>query len=457
MKKQIKCSLYEHKEIDAIIYCIECRINMCNKCSLYHKGLLENHHLISINNENIETIFTGFCQELNHPNKLNYFCKSHNKLCCANCIAKIIQKGDGQHKDCEICIIEDISKEKKNKLKDNLGYLENISKEIEKTIEEIKQLFQKINNNKEELKLQVQKIFTRLRTKLNEREDILLNKIDEQFNKYYCDNNIIRESEKLPIKIKISLENGKSLNNEWDNNVIDKNNELNSKINDCIKIENNIKDIMTINETIKKIKDNNDIEFIFIPEEKDIDKFIETINQFGDIILFENNFFKFRESPKDKNNKLKYTLTGENKNILTKVEKQEWIGILSENVLERPKEYKWKIKILKNQNRWIRVGIVPKDYDINFSGNYNCGWCFYDYYHALYSGPPYNYDRKESNLSYIKNDVIIIVNTEKGTMKFIIDNVDKGDSFTNISFDKPYVPVIFLCGVNDSVEVTNLT
>lgn len=116
--------------------------------------------------------------------------------------------------------------------------------------------------------------------------------------------------------------------------------------------------------------------------------------------------------------------------------------------------YKWKIKILKNYNRWIRVGIVPKDYDINLSDNYSCGWCFYDYYHALYSGPPFNYKQKETNLSHIKNEIVIIVNTEKGTMKFVIDNVDKGDSFTNISFDQPYVPVVFLHGVNDSVEVT---
>ena len=456
-----KCNFKEHKEIDAIIYCNECRINMCNKCSLYHKGLFENHYLINLNNENIENIFTGFCQELNHPNKLNYFCKSHNKLCCANCIVKIVQKGDGQHKDCDVCTIEDISEEKKNKLKDNINYLENISKDIEKKIEEIKQLFQMINNNKEELKLQVQKIFTILRTKLNEREDELLNKIDEQYNKYCGDENIIKESEKLPNKIKISLEKGNLINNEWDNDNNDKNNELNSKINDCINIENNIKDILAINENIKKIKDNNEVNFIFIPEEKGINQFIEQINQFGDITAHENNYennhFKFRESPLDKNNKLKYTITGDNKNILTKIEKQEWIGILSENVLKKPKEYKWKIKILKNQHRWIRVGIVPKDYDINLSGNYSCGWCFYDYYHALYSGPPHNYNGKESNLSHITNEIFIVVNTEKGTMKFIIDKVDQGDSFTNISFDTPYVPIVFLYGLNDSVEVTVLT
>ena len=99
-----KCNFKEHKEIDAIMHCQECQINMCNKCSIYHKGLIENHHLINID-ENILNEFTGFCTEKNHPNKLNYFCKNHNKLCCANCIAKISDKGDGQHKDCNVCIL----------------------------------------------------------------------------------------------------------------------------------------------------------------------------------------------------------------------------------------------------------------------------------------------------------------------------------------------------------------
>ena len=153
-----KCNFKEHKEINAIIYCQECKINMCNKCSIYHKGLIENHHLININEKNDNT-FTGYCPELNHPNKLNYFCKNHNKLCCANCITKIKEKGDGQHKNCNVCIIENISEEKKNKLNENINYLEDLSKGLEKAIEDIKALLQKIDNDKEELKLQVQKIF----------------------------------------------------------------------------------------------------------------------------------------------------------------------------------------------------------------------------------------------------------------------------------------------------------
>ena len=450
MENQIpKCNFKEHKEINASVHCQECNINMCNKCSIYHKGLIENHHLLNFNKNNAN-IFTGFCEEINHPNKLNYFCKSHNKLCCANCIAKIVEKGDGQHKDCNVCTIENISEEKKNKLKENIIYLEDLSKSFEKSIEEIKDLFKKINNNKEELKLQIQKIFTKIRTKLNEREDELLKNIDEQFTKVYCDENIIKQNETLPKKIKTSLEKGKILVKDWD-----KSNDIISQINDCINIEKNIKDILLINENLKKIKNGEDIIFKFTQEEKGVNEFLEKISMFGGI-NYQNKgkYFLLRESPIDLNNNKKYIITGENKNIITKIEKDEWIGILCDDELIKPYIYKWKIKVLKNQCRNIRVGIVPKDYDINSSSNYNVGWCFYDYFCALYSGPPHNYNKKETNFSHIKDEIDIVVNTGKGTMKFIIDNVDKGDSYSDIPFDKPLIPVIFLYRVNDSIEIT---
>ena len=68
MEQTKKCSLEKHKEIDAIIYCPECRIYMYNKCENYHTSLFENHHLNQLKKD--EDIFTGYCQEKNHPNKL---------------------------------------------------------------------------------------------------------------------------------------------------------------------------------------------------------------------------------------------------------------------------------------------------------------------------------------------------------------------------------------------------
>ena len=111
MDKQRKCSLDEHKEIDAIIRCPKCEIYMCNKCEKTHSTLFKNHHPYQLNKD--EDIFTGYCQEENHPNKLIYFCKDHNQLCCAACLCKINKNGDGQHHDCNVCSIEDIKEEKK--------------------------------------------------------------------------------------------------------------------------------------------------------------------------------------------------------------------------------------------------------------------------------------------------------------------------------------------------------
>ena len=115
---QTKCSSEEHKEIDAISFCPECRIYMCNKCQNHHTPLFKNHHPYNLDKG--EEIFTGFCKEKNHSMKLEYFCKEHNQLCCAACIAKLNVKGDGQHKDCDVCDIKSIKDEKKNKLKENI-------------------------------------------------------------------------------------------------------------------------------------------------------------------------------------------------------------------------------------------------------------------------------------------------------------------------------------------------
>ena len=121
--------------------------------------------------KNIDEIFTGFCIEKNHVSKLEYFCITHNQLCCASCITKIKGNGNGQHTNCDVCHINDIKESKKNKLKENIKYLEDLSNTFEQSINVLKQIFEKINNNKEELKLNIQKIFTKIRNELNSRED----------------------------------------------------------------------------------------------------------------------------------------------------------------------------------------------------------------------------------------------------------------------------------------------
>ena len=443
MEIKIKCSSKDHLETNAIIYCIECKIYMCNKCEKIHSNLCPSHHPFNLD-KNINEIFTGFCKEIDHNGELKYYCKSHNQLCCAFCVVKIKGEGNGQHTDCEICFIKDIKDEKKEKLKENIKILENLSMTLEESINKLKIIIEKVNENKELLKSNIQKIFTKIRNTLNEREDELLLEVDKRFNDIYCNEDILRENEKLPNKIKLSLDKGKLIDKEWNNN------ELNIMINDCITIENNIKNINKINENIQKcgLESINNIKFI--PEEEDeCHSFLETIKKFGKICDLQ---FRFKQCPLNANENVKYTV--ENENIFTKNGKNGcWSCGMCQNSLQKSKEYKWKIRILKTKQKVIMVGVAPIDFDINISTFNTCGWYFYCYYSSLYSGPPYNYFNKGTNLSKVNNEIIIIMNMTKRTLKFIINNEDKGESYNDIPLDKPITPAFILHDLNDSVEI----
>ena len=442
--EQKKCSSKEHKEVNATIYCIECKVYMCNKCEKFHSNLLQNHHQYNID-KNINEIFTGFCMKDNHFIDFKYFCKTHNELTCPACIAKIKGDGFGQHFECNVCLIKDIKEEKKNKLKENIKILEDLSKTLDKSINEMKLIFDKINKNKEELIINVQKIFTKIRNTLNEREDKLILEINDTYNEIYIEEDIIKNSEKLPNKVKQSLDKGKLIDKEW------KDIELNSMINDCINIENNIQCINEINQNINKFNSNNNIKVEVIPKEEGINEFLENIKTFGKI---KSPLFKFKKCPSNANGNVKYTVSGENDNIYTKNGTTGyWTAALCEYELKKSKEYRWKIKILKSGSKYIMVGVAPIDFDINASSYSNCGWYMYCYNSSLYSGPPYKYSNKSVGLSGVKDEVIIVMNMSKRTLKFIINNEDKGEAYTDIPVEKPIVPIVIMHDANDSVEI----
>ena len=120
-------------------------------------------------------------------------------------------------------------------------------------------------------------MFTNIRNELNNREDELLFGSRQKFENKYFKEELIKESEKLPNKIKIALEKGKNIDKEYDKN------KLNLLINDCINIENSIKDINSINESIKKCNDLIDITIFFNLDEKEINQFISNIKKLGSL------------------------------------------------------------------------------------------------------------------------------------------------------------------------------
>jgi len=296
-----KCSLDDHKDIDAIYYCQECKISMCKKCENFHSNLFKNHHVISLDKD-INEIFTGLCTKPNHPLKLEYYCKSHNQLCCAACIAKVKNRWNGQHKDCEIYYIVKIKNSFKENIDKNVKKLEELSNKIEPTIKELKDIYEKINESKDKLKGEIQNIFTKIRTELNNREDKLYEEIETKYNELYFKEELIKESEKLPNLVKNTLENGKIRENDWDDENL-----LPKLIYDSINIENMIKNIndiyVKINDYISKKCTSIKLNLTNEEIEKGL---LNEIKSFGRIEIIEKKEFEKEEEHKPEECKPEY-------------------------------------------------------------------------------------------------------------------------------------------------------
>ena len=107
--------------------------------------------------------------------------------------------------------------------------------------------------------------------------------IDNKYDNIYFKEDIIKESEKLPNKIKKSIEKGKIIEKEWNDN------NLSSLINDCIIIENNINDINKINDNIIKSDTNIKSKIEYNVEEKEINNLIDSIQNLGKITCVCNS------------------------------------------------------------------------------------------------------------------------------------------------------------------------
>ena len=438
------CSLKDHNEIQAKIYCQDCKIYMCNKCEKIHSGLCLNHHSYNLY-ENVNELFTGLCKEENHNDELVFFCKAHNQLCCAKCIIKVNRKGYGQHMNCEICNIEDAKKDKKNALNENIKKLNKLSTSLKESTNKLKILFEAQNQNKEQLKMDIQKIFTKIRNTLNDREDQLLSEVD----KYFIKEDIIKEGEKLPNKIKIYLEKGELINKEWKDD-----NKLNFIINDCLNIENAVKDINNINESLKKFSDSNYTKKIkFFPEnDNNLNKYLEYIKNIGCISCSK---YIFKHCPENVEEARKFKISGENENIMTKTGNSgSYSGAICKEELEKGKIHRWKIRILKTKEYYIKIGITTTDFNYNCPFSDRCGWYYFCKDGSLHCGPPNSYSGKKTNLNKNKDEIIIVFDMIKRTLKFIIDNEDKGESYTDIPIDKPIFPSILLYEMDDSVEIS---
>ena len=444
MEGQKKCSHKKHSEINAISYCQECNLYLCNKCTNIHLEYLDTHHNYNIDKNNQDDIFTGICNEPNHTNKLEFYCKSHNKLCCVACLCKFKEKGNGQHSDCNVCSIENIMEEKKSKLAENIKKLEEFSEKIKESIKKLKEIFEKINEDKEKIKMNISKIFTKIREALNEREDKLLIDLDNVYEKTFFKEDLLKKGEKMPNQIIKNLEVGKKLNQEWDGD----NNKMIKNICGCINIENNIQNVIEINESIEQ-SNKKEINIQFFPGEEQISKFIENIKTFGEITDEYNFIFK------QGNN---YTVT-KNGLIATKDSDNRWdCVIIGDKEIPKNKISKWKIKINKGKsnifNTDIVIGIGPDPKKFKNNPYLEC-WSIASCGNMvkLYiKSKNINYNDHKENIK--AGDIIeVIIDRKLGNLSFALNDVNYGIACSEIPKDEELFPTVVLFEKGLEVEL----
>ena len=289
-----KCSRKDHLNVDANIFCQNCKTFLCKECEeTFHSKIFSNHEIKKLNNEK-ELLFLGICHESNHLSKFEYFCKTHNKLCCAKCITRIKDEKNGQHSECDICKLNDIKDSKEKKFKESFDKLEDISNDLDQSINKFDLFKIETNKEKENLKSKIKNVFLKLKHLLEERENQLLLELEKEYNKIFLDEKIIKENQKLPLKLKNSSElisSIREIENEED--------ELSSEINYYIEFEKDLNKINEIKEKINKCYSKK-INIFFQDNYKDLEN---EINNFGKIkIDNEPNFIKdnnFKVNPID--------------------------------------------------------------------------------------------------------------------------------------------------------------
>jgi len=295
--------------------------------------------------------------------------------------------------------------------------------------------------------MKISKIFTKIRSILNEREDQLLLELDQKFNDLYFKEDIIKKGEKMPNNIKTLIDKGKLLLNvEWNDE-----NKLIERINDCINIEENIKNIIEINQNIEK-KEIEKINIKFMPENEQNIEFIEHILKFGEIFNEGDDKFKFKFKPGNN-----YNITN-NDLIATKNSKNGFnCVIIGDKEIPKDRISKWKIKINKINKKCnydIYIGIGPN----SFKGDlYNECWSICrsrdeSKIELQMKDNESNYNNH--NEDFKEGDIIeVIVDRKKGNLSFAINDVNFGIACSDIPKNDILFPTIVLYEKGTSVEI----
>ena len=112
------------------------------------------------------------------------------------------------------------------------------------------------------------------------------------------------------------------------------------------------------------------------------------------------------------------------------------------------------------------LGVATMDFNFNKASfednkaNKIFGWYYSLSNGYLFSREPQNYSYKNIGLDSRVKELNMIIKTDikkkYANLKFIINDEDKGDSYTKIPLDKPISPSILLFHTNDSVEILEM-
>ena len=195
----------------------------------------------------------------------------------------------------------------------------------------------------------------------------------------------------------------------------------------------------------------------------------ETSMQWSDEAEFNTPEFKefcvWKECPDYVWNDRKYSLNWNNPRMATKDIDNGICTVIGNTPLPHNKATSWSIKILKtdefNNGYGIHIGVAPFDINQNEDWNYDkCGWHFSCFYSSLKSGPPHNYWYREygprkgkGEYVHTEDSVGVVMDTTKGDLSFVLNEVNLGVGFEGIPLDKPLVPCVLLRSKDDSIEL----
>ena len=248
----------------------------------------------------------------------------------------------------------------------------------------------------------------------------------------------------MPGQIKLALEKGNVLNKGWLND----NKKLNSKINDCISIENNISIIKGIKSDIEKCNTKK-VNIQFIPEDDEIN-LLDEIKNFGSLYDSELVYkFKFKKGQNYiiSNNGLVATKNaGGNSFNCT---------IFGNKEIPKNKISKWKIKLnSETKQSWdIIIGIGPSNPN-NENDFYKRCWSFISSKSKLIllSNKETEYNNHSGRLK--KGDIVeVVVDRILGNLSFSVNGSDYGIACTSIPKEDILYPTILLYDKNLQVEL----